>query len=72
MRISPSCVGDMKNIFCKFKLENTGEDGWRLISHNPRAEGIHKLDEIGNIGIRDFTTWKQKVSVAKKKCYLQW
>ena len=70
IRISPSCVGDMKNISWKLKLENTGEVGWKLISHTPRNLGIHKLDEIGNIGIRGFTTWKQKVSATK--CYLQW
>ena len=35
-------------------------------------EFFSKLNEIGNsanIGIRDFTTWKKKIS---EKCYPQW
>ena len=43
---------------------------WKRIYDN---RDFHKLDEIGNnanIGIRSFTTWKQKNSVTQ--CYLQW
>ena len=32
---------------------------------NTRYRGFHKLDEMGTIGINDFTMWKQKKSAIK-------
>ena len=64
----------------KLKKKKDGEVGGNLIwIHNRYVKremhkyiilGFHKLDEIDNIGIRDFTTWKSKNPATK--CYLQW
>ena len=40
-----------------------------ISSNSADDRGFHKLDEIDNIGIRGFTTRKQKIPATK--CYFQ-